>query len=89
MLAPAPSPRLPQRIDFTRLIDEACQELNHYRNSPDYVQDYGMTVEMLDQYVDGQTTEDDRQYIQGLLCRCPWAMRYVTTKVKARRESED
>lgn len=89
MLAPTPSPRPLQHTDFNRLVDDASHLYVEYRNSPEYAADYGVTTEILDQYADGQVQGEDRNYVQSVLCRCPWALEYVTTRVKARRESED
>lgn len=89
MLSPSPVTPITTKHDFEELVETAGRLHARERNTKQYALDLGVTEELLDRYVDGEIDEHERHSIQSVLCCCRWAMRYVTTMVKARRGTED
>lgn len=87
MLRPAPAAPTPVQ-DFEQLTDEAAATYFKYQRTRQYALDHGLTTKELNRYADGEMGDAERRELHSLLCRCPWALQYVTNRVKARRTED-
>lgn len=73
---------------FGGMISKGWHKLAINRASRDYALDHGIDEQALEAYASGACSLYERKSIERLVCKCQWAMDYVTDLIKSRRSSE-
>ena len=81
-----PQDPLPAPLDFAISVREAFVGYHTYKQTAEHALDIGVCPTDLVRYVRGVLTARERDEVQSLIARSPWAMDRVVALVKARRD---